>query len=360
MLRRAGKTVLLLTCIFSLAIAGCSNENVIQQQTAGDDQIPEIKIGLSMGNTVQERWLRDRDIFVARAKELGADVLVQNANNDNDEQMRQVRNMIEQGIDILVIITQDSDASAEAVRLAHRAGIKVICYDRLIKYAGADLYMSFDNVKVGELMAQALLDKVPKGNYVIVNGPATDYNTELLYQGYMNVLEEPIKNGNIRIINETSAQDWAYEDAFQCIEEILENGIEIDAVIAANDTLAYAAIEALSEKRLAGKVPVTGQDADLAACQRVVEGTQLMTVYKPIDKLAKAAAEAAVKLVSGEEFPTTETISDGTYDVPYYKVEPVAVFADNMMDTIVKDSFHRLEDIFINVPKDQWPAPDQQ
>ncbi|NLU32461.1 MAG: substrate-binding domain-containing protein, partial [Clostridiaceae bacterium] len=158
-----------------------------------------------------------------------------------------------------------------------------------------------------------------------------------------------------RIVGETSAIDWAYEDAFKCVEEILEDGVEINAIIASNDTLAHAAIEALSEKRLAGKVAVVGQDADLAACQRVVEGTQLMTAYKPIDKLAKAAAEAAVKMVKGEDLDTNETIFDGTYRVPYYKIEPIAVTVDNMMDTIVKDGFHRLEDIFINVPKDRWP-----
>jgi len=176
----------------------------------------------------------------------------------------------------------------------------------------------------------------------------------------MNVLQEPINNGEIKIVNMISARDWAYEEAFKCVEETLEKGIAIDGIIAANDTLAHAAIEALSEKRLAGKVAVVGQDADLSACQRVVEGTQLMTAYKPIDKLAKVAAEAAVRLAKGEEFETEETIFDGTYDVPYYKIDPIAVTVNNMMDTIVKDSFHRLEDIFINVPRDQWPIADKQ
>jgi len=352
---KPGRIIIVLLSLFLLMFAGCSPENVIPPQPDGNDKESRILIGLSIDSYVQERWQRDRDIFVARAKELGAEVLVQNANNEHQEQMKQVKYLIDQGIDILVIIPHDAEASAEAVRMANKAGIKVISYDRLVRNGGVDLYISFDNVRVGEIKAEALVEKVPKGNYLIIKGAPTDYNTEMLYQGYLSVLREYIRNGDIRIVGETSAIDWAYEDAFKCVEEILEDGVEINAIIASNDTLAHAAIEALSEKRLAGKVAVVGQDADLAACQRVVEGTQLMTAYKPIDKLAKAAAEAAVKMVKGEDLDTNETIFDGTYRVPYYKIEPIAVTVDNMMDTIVKDGFHRLEDIFINVPKDRWP-----
>src|SRR5690554_2883810 len=168
--------MLALFCMFLLVISGCTAEDVIPAQPVGKDQESVIRMGFSMGSTVQERWQRDRDIFVARAKELGAEVLVQNANNDNEEQMRQVRYLIEQGIDILVIIPHDAEASAESVRMAKKAGIKVIAYDRLIRNAGADLYISFDNVKVGEYKAKALLERVPKGNYVIIRGAPTDYN----------------------------------------------------------------------------------------------------------------------------------------------------------------------------------------
>jgi len=354
--RKLGRAILVLIGLLVLAVPGCSPEKPNPAQPAGDDRESRILIGLSIDSYVQERWQRDRDIFVARAKELGAEVLVQNANNDHDEQIKQVKYLIDQGIDILVIIPHDAERSVEAVRMADRAGIKVISYDRLVRNADVDLYISFDNVRVGEIKAEALVKKVPKGNYVIIKGAPTDYNCEMLYQGYMNVLKEYIRKGDIRIVRETSAIDWAYEDAFKCVEETLEDGMESDAIIASNDTLAHAAIEALSEKRLAGKVAVVGQDADLSACQRVVEGTQLMTAYKPIDKLAKAAAEAAVKMVKGEDLNVHETIFDGTYRVPYYKIEPIPVTVDNMMDTIVKDGFHRLEDIFINVPRDQWPV----
>jgi D-xylose transport system substrate-binding protein len=249
----------------------------------------------------------------------------------------------------------DANKSVDIVQMAKKAGIKVISYDRLVKNAKSDLYISFDNVKVGELMAKALVEKAPSGNYIILNGAETDNNSFMFHQGYMNVLNSYINKGDIKIVSQIWAKDWAHEDAFQCVEKTLEEGKKINGIIAANDNLAAAAIEALSEKRLAGKVPVVGHDADLAACQRVVEGTQLTTIYKPIDKIAKAAAEMAIMMAKGEDIKANNTINDGKYVIPYYMIEPIPVTIDNMKDTVIRDSFHRMEDIYINVPKYKWP-----
>jgi D-xylose transport system substrate-binding protein len=165
-----------------------------------------------------------------------------------------------------------------------------------------------------------------------------------------------VDRGDIKIISEVWARDWMHEDAFNCIESTLQSGQTIDAVIAANDSLAAAAIEALSEKRLAGKIPVAGHDADLSGCQRVAEGTQLMTIYKPIHKIAKRAAEIAIEMARGEKIEANRELSDGKYIVPYYMIQPIAVTRDNLVDTVIKDSFHRLEDIYMNVPRSQWPS----
>jgi len=338
-----------------ILVTGCQDADKQLSTPEGQKSDDGIKIGFSMGTLNEERWQRDRDIFVARAQELGAEVIVLNAYNDSEEQIRQTGYLIDQGIDILIVIPNDADKGIEMVNMAKRAGIKVICYDRIIRNANVDLYVSFDNIKVGELMAQALVKEVPTGNYVILKGSPTDYNSTMLYEGHMNILEDYIRRGDIKIVAETWAKDWAREYGFQCVEETLEKGIKIDGIIAANDSLAAAAIEALSEKRLAGKVAVVGHDADLAACQRVVEGTQLMTVYKPIEKLAKAAAEAAIKMANGQELNVNDTINDGKYDVPYFMIQPIAVTIDNMQSTIIKDSFHRMEDIYINIPQYQWP-----
>lgn len=320
-------------------------------------QVPaKIKIGFSMDTLLVERWQKDRDIFVARAQELGAEVLVQNANNDSTQQDSQVKFLLEQGINILVIIPHDSESSSSLVQLAKKQGIKVISYDRLVRNANVDLYISFDNNKVGELMAQNIIKAVPSGNYVILNGAKTDNNSFMFNDGYKKILNPYIDNGKINIIAEMWADNWRPESAFKCVEDTLQKGKKIDAIIAANDSLAGAAIEALAEKRLAGKVAVAGHDADLDGCQRVVEGTQLMTVYKPIDKIAKAAAEISVKMVNGEKIEMNRSISDGKYDIPYYVIEPIAVTKWNITDTVVNDGFHRLEEVYRNLPKAKWPA----
>lgn len=346
-------------CMTIMLLPGCSSRDTFEVANPNRNQDKLIKIRFSMGTLQEARWQRDRDIFVSRAKELGAEVLVQNANNDHEEQAKQVRYLLDQGIDILVIIPHDAERSAELVQMARKTGIKVISYDRLVRNAGTDLYVSFDNVKVGELMAQTLLEKVPQGNYVILRGAPTDYNSTMFAQGYMNILDEPQKRGDIKIVKDIWCEDWAHEYAYNAVEELLAEGIEINAIVAGNDSLASAAIEALSENRLAGKVAVAGHDADLAACQRVVEGTQLLTIYKPIDRIAKAAAEATMMMVRGEmvEFGGNY-IDDGKYQVPYLMIEPLLVTEENMRDTFIDGSFHRLEDIYINVPKSEWPDMD--
>ena len=140
------------------------------------------------------------------------------------------------------------------------------------------------------------------------------------------------------------------------MESLLEQGISVQGVIAANDNLAGAAIEALAERRLAGSVPVVGHDADLAGCQRIVEGTQLMTVYKPLSYLAEIAAEFAIRMANGETVLAYSTIYDGASIIPFYKLDPIAVTRDNMDDTVIQDGFQRIENVYRNVPKDQWPV----
>jgi D-xylose transport system substrate-binding protein len=345
-----------LTLSALVALCGCGPGGEPAYAVQGERPAAKIKIGFSMSTLREERWQRDRDIFVARAKELGADVIVQNANNDSDEQQRQVKYLLDQGIDILVIVPHDAIRASVEVQQAKKQGIRVISYDRLVLNADVDLYISFDNVRVGELMAESLVKQVPAGNYVIINGAKTDNNCYMFNKGYKNVLKSYVDRGDIKIISEVWARDWMHEDAFNCIESTLQSGQTIDAVIAANDSLAAAAIEALSEKRLAGKIPVAGHDADLSGCQRVAEGTQLMTIYKPIHKIAKRAAEIAIEMARGEKIEANRELSDGKYIVPYYMIQPIAVTRDNLVDTVIKDSFHRLEDIYMNVPRSQWPS----
>ncbi|NLM37926.1 MAG: sugar ABC transporter substrate-binding protein, partial [Firmicutes bacterium] len=241
-----------------------------------------VKIGLSLATLQEERWKRDRDYMEEKIVECGGEFISLSANNDSILQVRQVEYFINNKVDVLIIVPEDLDRLAEAVEIAKKAGIKVISYDRLIRNADLDLYISFDSVKVGELMAKHLTQEVPSGRYVIINGSRTDHNPYLISEGYRNVLTPLVEKHQIEIVSEIWAENWLPETAYTTISRLLLEGVDFDAVLAANDGLASGVIEALSEWRLAGKIPVTGHDADLSACQRIIEGTQLMTVYKPI------------------------------------------------------------------------------
>ncbi|WP_430349767.1 sugar ABC transporter substrate-binding protein [Thermoanaerobacterium thermosaccharolyticum] len=305
-----------------------------------------IKIGFSLGTLKEERWIKDRDIFMAKVKELGAEVFVQNANNDDEDQLKQIKYLLDKKIDVLVIVPNDLKKASAGVDMAKKAGVKVISYDRLVLNSNVDLYISFDNVKVGKLMAEYLVKRYPKGNYLIINGATNDNNTKMIKEGYDSVLLPKVKSGDIKIIGEEWSPNWMSEYAFEATEKYIQKNYGIDAIIAGDDGLANGIIESLSEHRLAGKVAVVAQDADLAACQRIIEGTQLMTVYKPLDKLAGDAAKLAAKLAKGEKLNVSNTIYDGKFTVPYYKLEPIAVDKSNIDDTVIKDGFHSRDDVY--------------
>lgn len=314
-----------------------------------------IKIGFSMDTLKEERWQRDRDMFVEKAKSLGAEVIVQAANGDDALQVSQAENMLAQGVDILVVVPHNAEATARIVELAHQKKIKVIAYDRLIKNSDLDLYISFDNVKVGELQAKAIVAKAPKGNYVYIGGAPTDNNAVLFRQGAMNVLKPLVDKGDIKIVFNQFSDEWKPENALKHMENALTaNKNDIQAVVAANDGTASGAIVALTAQKLAGRIPVSGQDAELAAVQRIVEGTQTMTVYKPIRAIAEASAQIAVDLANGKVAPVNNKVNNGKIDVPSVLLEPVAVDYNNLLATVVKDGFHKLEDI-CKTAKDKCP-----
>ena len=307
----------------------------------------KLVIGFSMATFKEDRWLRDRDIFTAKAKQDGFDVIVSNANNDADLQYKQVNDMIKKGIDILVIVPHDCNLAVSCVNLAKKSDIPVISYDRLVRSANIDAYISFDNVKVGELQAEALLKAVPTGGYLIINGSENDNNSKMFREGYMNILNSHIENKEITIVDETWVQDWRRETAFSFVsDELKVNSDKIQGIIAANDSLAWGTIDALSEAKMTGKIQVVGHDADLAACQRIVDGTQLLTIYKPIKTLVDETVNACNDLVNDKPLKYTETINNGTYDVPYLKIGVIPVTKDNIDETVIKDGFQLKEDVY--------------
>lgn len=341
-----------LVVLFAFCLAcgsGCST----QPSVYNDDDIP--KIGFIPETMTVERWQRDRDIFKATAEELGAEVIVKNAYEDSQLQKEIGMEMIKQGVDVLVIVVYDKNSLDDLVDYAHDNNVKVIAYDRLIRNANVDFYISFDNVKVGDLIGKAVTEAVPKGDYLILNGSETDNNAFMFRDGYMSHIQPKIDRGDIYEVENKWVEAWRDEVSYQYTTEIINQGIHLDAIVAANDRVAEGAINALSENRLAGQVIVTGQDAELAACQRIVEGTQYMTVYKPINVLAEGAAEIAVKMANGEDIGEFDLMSDGTYDIKYMYYMPIGVTKDNINETVIEDGFYTVEQVYANVPKSEWP-----
>jgi len=337
--------------IFALAVvaafcfASCSTAPSGQQNSATGTK--RIKIGLTMDTLKEERWQKDRDLFVKRANELGADVIVQSADGNDETQVKQAESLLTQGVDVLVIIPHNAEVAATIVDAAKRQNIPVISYDRLIRNSIPDLYISFDNEKVGELQAKYLLDRAPKGNYILIGGAPTDNNAKLLREGQLKILQPSIDKGDIKIVADQWAKDWLADEALKHTENALtQNNNDVVAVVASNDSTAGGVVEALRPQGLAGKVLVSGQDADLAALQRVAAGTQSMTVYKPILQIAPRAAEAAIALAKKEKLQTARTVNNGKGDIPSILLEPITVDKSNIDDTVIKDGYQKKEDIY--------------
>nr|WP_285848128.1 MULTISPECIES: D-xylose ABC transporter substrate-binding protein [unclassified Mesobacillus] len=319
---------------------GSENESVADFDT-------KLKIGFSMDTLEEERWPRDRDFFKEAVESLGAEVVIREAKGDDTLQIVQAETLISEGVDLLVIVPHNAEAVATIVNKAHSAGIKVISYDRLVKNSSVDLYISFDNELVGELQAKAITKLVPKGKYVYIGGANTDNNAHLLKKGVFNVLQPFIDKGDIQIVYDQWTENWTPENAYANMKAALEiNNNEIDAVIAANDATAGGVIKALEAQGLEGKIPVAGQDADLAAAQHIVQGTQTMTIYKPIKTLAYEAARAAIKMAEGEIITANRKMNNGKMEIPSLLLAPIAVDKNNIDDTIIADGFHRRDEVY--------------
>ena len=336
------KIIALITILSLILCAGCNTPEHKEDTPTTKNEV--CTIGLSFDSFVIERWTRDRDVFVSTANELGAEVNVQSAGGDVTKQIEHIKYFIEIGVDAIVIITADAVALADVLKEAKSKGIPVICYDRLVINADADLYISFDNEAVGEQMATAICDNVPDGGRIVeIMGPESDYNVAQVMSGFDSVCEKH----NMEITLKYNCDNWKPELAYDFVNEHFEEISTADAIMCGNDALAGEAIHALAERGYAGKIYVTGQDGDLEACQRLVEGTQLVTVYKPVEKLARLAAECAVKLAAGESLGETAQFFDGTNNIPYIAIEPSGVTRENLDEVIIDSGFHLREEVYI-------------
>ena len=313
----------------------------------------EIKIGFSIENIKGERWQTDLDEFQRRAQELGAAVITLSADGDDDLQLRQVKELLDQGIDVLVFLPHDTSKAGRIVEAAQAKHVPVVSYDRLAS-APVDLYVGFDLFSVGKEQAQSLVEKAPKGNYLLLGGSPLDGNSKVVRAGQMSVLQPLIDRGDIKIVGDVWVPEWKATEAYLLVKNALEhlNGT-LTAIVASNDAIAGGAIQALEDKHLSGTVLVTGQDADLAAVERIFDGTQLMTVYKPVGNEARTAAEAAVKLARHQQIEGGTSVPNGPYVTEAILLTPISVNAQNAKDTIFKDGFQKVESVKQGLSKEK-------
>jgi D-xylose transport system substrate-binding protein len=264
-------------------------------------------------------------------------------------------------VKVLVLVPHDALAVASSVRAAQQAGIPVISYDRLAQDCEPNLYVSFDNVRVGRQQAQYLVDHLQNpghGKIVRIYGAPTDNNAKMFKQGQDEVLKPYLDRGDITVVHEDWATDWKPDVAKRIMNAALAKSVSFEAVLASNDGTAGGAIQALQEADLAGKIMVTGQDADVAACQRIASGTQAMTIYKPVRKLASVAAETAVAMAGGKPIIATTSVNNGKIDVPCIMEDVVTVTKENLVDVVVKEGFHTYDEIYGQLPAaDRPPRP---
>lgn len=342
--------LLILLTVLSVILGGClgasggneRNGSSVQEES----EEKKLQIGLAVDSFVIERWIRDRDAFVATARELGAEVNVQDAGADPQEQISQIRYLIQKDMDVLVVIARDCNALSEVLQEAKDEGIPVISYDRLVYDGGSELYISFDNCKVGKLMAEALIDAIPDGGEIfMIQGSPDDDNVNQVKEGF----DAALKDSSLEVVYTANCEGWLAEQAEQYVEDGLKKYPDVKGIMCGNDDIASQVVQTLAQNQLAGKVVVVGQDCDVAACQRIVEGTQYMTAFKDIEEEARIAAEYAVMLAKGEKpEDIREKVDDGSFQVPSLELEPVAVTAENIDEVIIGGGFHQREDVYLH------------
>lgn len=328
-------------CVMAMTfLAACSQTTTEYSQPkmklAQDDS--KVYVGFSLDTLQEDRWYKDKEAFEKKVLELGGEVKTLAANGVDSVQIKQAELLIAEGVDVLVVVPHNAEVSAEIVDKAHKANVKVVSYDRLIKNADVDYYISYDNKKVGQLQAQEILKKQKKGNFAYIGGAETDNNAVLFREGAMEVLQPYIDKGDIKLVYDKYTDEWQPEIAETNMKQALkENNNNIQAVIAANDGTAGGVIHAL--QAIGKTIPVSGQDAEITGLKRILAGSQTMTVYKPIQVIAEDAAAIAMKAGKNEKIDTTATVNNGKIDVPSILLDPVAVTKSNIDETVIKDKF---------------------
>jgi D-xylose transport system substrate-binding protein len=323
---------LLLFSVFSL-FSGCKN------------QAP--KIGILIHCYENERWVKDRDYLLENLKSQGAEVILEEANNDQNIQIAQASDMIKKGADVLIVIPIDQNEAAKIVEIAHEADVKVIAYDRLINGCKLDYYITTNSTQVGELQAAYLTSLKPVGKYAQICGSKYDNNAMKLFVGQMNVLQPYMEKGDIQLVYSEFTENWTMEEGRRHTARILEQNIDsITAIIAGSDAIADGVLSVLKERGLKGKVLVAGQDATLNNVKAILEGMQTCTVLKPLKEMARITAELAVSLAQEKPLEIKFTNeSNGKALVKSVMIDATVVNKNNVESTVIASGFHSASDL---------------
>jgi len=316
----------------------------------------QLTVGVSWSNFQEERWKTDEAAIKAQLEKLGAKYVSADAGGSPEKQLADIEGLMSKGAKVLIVLAMDKDAILPAVNKATKQKVPVVAYDRLIEAPGV-FYITFDNKEVGRLQARAVYKAQPKGNYVMIKGSPTDPNANFLREGQQEIIDAAVKKGDIKIVGEEYTDGWKPEVAQKNMEQIItKNGGKIDAVVASNDGTAGGVVAALTGKGIKG-IPVSGQDGDFAALNRVAAGSQTVSVWKDARDLGREAASAAVALGSGKKPEKAVSWNGGEKKIALQSrfLAPVAITRDNL-DVVVKAGWIKKDELCKGVAGDKVPA----
>lgn len=331
------KKLLLLSGIVIMILSSCEKKN-------------DVTVGFLIPATEGSRWVIDKKYVEDAALSRNVELIIRSAENDENLQLRQAEELLELGVDVLVTVPVNANTAAAIVRDAHEKSVPVVAYDRLIKNCDLDYLVSFKGENIGQLMIEHAIERVPKGNYVILWGDANDVNAIAIKKTQEAMLDAHVKNGSINIVYKSFVENWSVVNAYQTMKKVIDFSDEpIDAVITSYDGLALGALQAIEEAGVETVQVLTGQDAEIGAIKSIVEGKMTLSVYKSIKETANAAINLSISLAKGEKVENaTSTIFNGRKDVPMILLKPVPVTSNTIRSTVLADGFYTEEEVYGN------------
>lgn len=323
--------------LLMIALSGCGKKD-------------KIKIGFLYNSEVTFRFFLEGNFFKEHAEALGAQVILDHANNNDALQYDKAIEMMDQDIDLLVLVAVNINTAENIVKEAKAQNIPVMAYNRLISNCDLDIYISGNNDQLGKDLIGYVIKQKPKGNYIILNGDRFDRNAVELMTSIDKTLKPHIESGNINVLYKTYIENWNPEHAAFELDQILSVYPQsVDAVISCFDGMSVSCVDVLKKYGLDGKVIVTGQDAQIESCRRIVEGTQHLTLYHPLKDIAYKAAEVAIDIVNGvklEKKYNITYVNNGFEDVPTVQINSIPVTKENIDEVLIESGFYKREEIY--------------